>query len=296
MRVLILALLLLCLAGPTLAAPKTEIFVNNKPFRGASSGPAADLLLEAAPYFKLAGGEFKYDAETGLATLDGSPVEVTVVGEKVFVRAKEMASLVGGRYSVNAALGSVDIYAFDPVEAARKAWARIFSMRAITNEQDFQVMATLTRGILTDAGLDLDFPVELKFSSPQEIVAAGGTAEMRSFTYATVRSSGSGIGHATIYIRSGQAPTPTMSGLGYGWGVFYCRRLGISQPESMLGGVGLWAGYYVLHELGVRMPAERWGTGQDAADRAHFLDLVKIFEAGGAEAVVTSLKNRAPGH
>jgi hypothetical protein len=263
--------------------------VNNKPFKGASSGPPSDLMLEAGPYFELAGGDFRYDASTGQATLDGSQVAVTVVGDKVFVRAKEMAAQVGGKYNYNAAMGSVDIYAFDPVEAARKAWARIFALRSIDRDLDFQIMATLTRSILTKTGLDLDFPVELKLSTPEEIVAVGGRADLSSFSTFRTMPNRKGIANATIYVRKGQSPRATMNSLAYGWGIFYCQKAGLPNSRDFLGGVGLWAGYHVLEQLGTKVPANQWGTAQQADERARFQELYKIHEMGGAPAVMKYL-------
>jgi len=172
-RISTLVWLFLALTLPALAAP-FEVYLNNKPFPGAVSGPARDLMLEAEPYFKITGGQFRFDGGTGQASLDGESIPVTVVDGRAFVRAREMVARVGGRYNLNQALGTVDIYAFDPVEAARKAMVRILTMKSIDNDLDFRVMASVTRGILTRSGFDLDFPVELLLATPEEILAAGG--------------------------------------------------------------------------------------------------------------------------
>jgi len=293
-RLAVLAVLAALLGSSSWAAPGLEIFINNKPFKGASSGSPGDLLLEADPYFQLAGGAFHFDVETGQATLDDSPIPVTVISGRAFVRAREMATRVGGKYSYNAALGSVDIYAFDPFEAARKAWARIFAMRAIDRDLDFQVMATLTRTILTRTGMDLDFPVELKLATAEEIAAAGGRTDLNSYSTCRTLPNRKGIAKATIYVRRGQSPQATMNSLAYGWGVFYGKKVGLPNSEDFLGGVGLWAGYHVLEELGTRVPANLWGTRQPENQRARFQELVKIHELGGAPAVMKHLGTLAP--
>ena len=43
----VFALLAMLLAAPAWTAPGVDIFINNKPFKGASSGPPGDLMLEA---------------------------------------------------------------------------------------------------------------------------------------------------------------------------------------------------------------------------------------------------------
>lgn len=296
MRTLTLAVLFLfALAGAARAAGP-EIYINNKPFKGACSGPATDLMLEAEPYFKLAGGDFQFDAKTGTATLDGAPITVTVQGEKVFVRAKEMVSLVGGRYNANAALGTVDIYAFDPVEAARKAWVRVFALPAIHNDVDFQVMATLTRGILTkELGMDLDFPVELVLATPEQIQALSGHGGLGAYTRATYRDSGSqGIANATILVNKGQSPAITMQFLAGGWGTLWVARQGFQTNDALLDGVSLWTSYFVLDQLGARIAPASWGTAQSEPARREFLRLLDLQRTGGAPAVITSLKNQAP--
>lgn len=291
-RLGIAMLVLVALAGHAWAAG-TEIYVNNKPFKGACSGPATDLMLEAEPYFKLAGGDFQYDAEKGTATLDGAPITVTVQGNKVFVRAKEMVSLVGGRYNANAALGTVDIYAFDPVEAARKAWARVFALPAIQNDVDFQVMATLTRSVLTkDLGMDLDFPVELVLATPEQIQAVSGHAGLGAFTRATYRDSGSqGIANAAIMVNKGQSPIVTMQFLAGGWGTLWVARQGFQANDAVLDGVSLWTSYYILDQLGARLPPATFGPTIPEAGRREFLRLLDLQRTGGAPAVITSLRN-----
>ncbi len=288
-RLAILAILAILAGAPGQAAPGLEVFVNNKPFKGATSGAPGDLMLEAVPYFELAGGAFRFDADTGRATLDDSPIPVTMVSGRVFVRAREMVARVGGKYTFNAAMGSVDIYAFDPVEAARKAWARVFAMRAIDRDLDFQVMATLTRTILTRTGMDLGFPVELRLATPEEIVAAGGSPDLASFSTFRTLPNNKGIAAATIHVRRGRSPQATMNSLAYGWGVFYCQKVGLPSDKDFLGGVGLWAGYHVLEELGTRVPADQWGAAQPQDQRARFLELFKIHEMGGAPAVMKHL-------
>lgn len=290
-----LVVLLVALAGQVCAGGM-EIYINNKPFKGASSGPATDLMLEAGPYFQLAGGDFQFDADTGKATLDGAPLNVTVQGPKVFVRAKEMVSLVGGRYNANAALGTVDIYAFDPVEAARKAWARVFGLPAITNETDFQVMATLTRGVLTkELGLDLDFPVELVLSTREEIKALSGR-DLDGYTMATFRDEGTkGLANAKIMVARGNPPIITMQLLAGGWGSLWTARQGFQSNEALIGGFSLWSGYYVLDRLGAKMDPGSWGVSRGEAARAEFRRLLDLQKTGGGPAVVNSIRNMAPG-
>lgn len=287
--------ILIALAGHAWGA-KTEIYVNNKPFKGASSGPPTDLLLEAEPYFALAGGTYKFDAATGTATLDGSPIPVTVQGTRVFVRAREMASLVGGRYNANADLGTVDIYAFDPVEAAKKGWARIFALPAITNETDFQVMATLTRGLLTkQLGMELDFPVELVLATAEEIQAASGRAELGGFISSTYHGSGGGIANARIMVLKGFPPAGTMNFLAGGWARLWVARLGLPTNDALKEGFGLWASYYVVSQLGARIPPASWGAAQSEPGRREFLRLLDLEKTGGPVGVVTSVRNLAPG-
>ncbi len=293
MRTSILVWLLLALTLPALAAP-FEVYLNNKPFPGAVSGPAGDLMLEAGPYFKITGGQFRFDGGTGQASLDGESIPVTVVDGRAFVRAREMVKRVGGRYNVNQALGTVDIYAFDPVEAARKAMTRILSMKSIDNDLDFRVMASVTRGIMTRSGFDLDFPVELLLATSEEIVAAGGGRDLGTLTRWTYRPGGTGIANAKVLVLKGRSPLMTMDGLACGWGSLYAARLGLNKQEDLTLGLGLWAGYHVLEQLGAPVRAESWGVKQKPAERAEFRKFLEIDQQGGPKAVLNALQQIAP--
>ncbi len=293
MRLSILVWLLLAWTLPALAAPP-EVFLNNKPFPGAVSGPTTDLMLEAEPFFKMVGGQFRLDAETGQASLDGEPIPVTVLGGRAFVRARHIVEKVGGRYNVNQALGSVDIYAFDPVEAARKAMVRILSMKSIDNDLDFRVMAGVTRGIMTRSGFDLEFPVELQLATPEEIAAAGGSRDLTALTRCTYHPGGTGIANARVLVRKGQHPLSVMNGLACGWGSLYATRLGLQKREDLTMGLGLWSGYHVLAQLGAPVRPESWGLKQKPAERAEFRKFLEIDEQGGPEAVLNALRQMAP--
>jgi len=84
-----------------------------------------------------------------------------------------------------------------------------------------------------------------------------------------------------------------MNMLAYGWGVFYCQKLGIPHNVNFVGGVGLWAGYHVLDQLGTRLPADAVCANQTPQEGAEFRKLLKIHEMGGAPAVMKHLENLA---
>ena len=101
--------LLLLLAATALAQDWT-IFVNNKPFKGYTSGSYQAFLLEAAPLAAMTSVGLEVDETGGKVRLKGEELPVVVQNGHLFVDARDLATRLGGRYNANKETNSVDIY------------------------------------------------------------------------------------------------------------------------------------------------------------------------------------------
>lgn len=102
-----LLLLLLCLMGAT-PAQSQSVFVNNRPFKGAVSGNAAEFRLEAQTLADTT--SIGLSLVEGKVFVDGVEFASTLEDGKLMVDANALATQTGGRYIFNRELGSVDIY------------------------------------------------------------------------------------------------------------------------------------------------------------------------------------------
>ncbi len=106
MRGLLLPLLVvLALIAPGAAQ---NVFVNNKPFKGAVIGESSSLQLEAQTLVEMTSIGLRI--VEGKLMLDGAEVPTTTEDGKLMVDAQALATQAGGRYVVNRELGSVDVY------------------------------------------------------------------------------------------------------------------------------------------------------------------------------------------
>ncbi len=98
-------IVLLCLC---VRADGWTIFVNNRPFNGEKSGGPDKILLAADVLAACTDVGLK--VEGGQVTLKGEPFPCVMQGANLMVDARELATRVGGRYTVNKEMQSVDIY------------------------------------------------------------------------------------------------------------------------------------------------------------------------------------------
>ncbi|MBI3930366.1 MAG: hypothetical protein HY319_32820 [Armatimonadetes bacterium] len=101
-------LLVFILLGAPAHAQAWEVFVNNKPFKGQVIGGPSDLLLQAEPLDQMLELDLAID-ENGVS-LDGQVVPSETREGAVFVNARKLTELSGGRLVVNKELSSIDVY------------------------------------------------------------------------------------------------------------------------------------------------------------------------------------------
>lgn len=101
---LIATLLLLMVAQ----AQTWDIFVNNKPFKGQSTGGSSNLMLEAVPLIKMVKLDLRADAQA--VTLNGESVPSELKDGVLFVDAKKLAEMCGGKLTVNKEFNSIDVF------------------------------------------------------------------------------------------------------------------------------------------------------------------------------------------
>jgi protein disulfide-isomerase len=82
-----------------------DVFVKNKPFKGATSGSAGAVMVEAEPMLKALGVE-GYKLEGNQLTIG----EKTLLLEGGLVSLKELSEAAGAKMVVNASMGTVDVY------------------------------------------------------------------------------------------------------------------------------------------------------------------------------------------
>lgn len=92
------------------------MYVNNKVFKGATSGSPEKLMLDATPL--AASTNVGLQVEGGQVTLNGEALPTEMQGEALMIDARDLAQRLGGRYSVNKDLQSVDIYLLGAKPAA----------------------------------------------------------------------------------------------------------------------------------------------------------------------------------
>ncbi|MBI3924375.1 MAG: hypothetical protein HY319_02430 [Armatimonadetes bacterium] len=103
-------LAILLLLSISAGAESWSIFVNNKPFKGKVSGKPEAMQLDAAALTQCTSIGLQVDAAAGTVTLNGESVPTIAQNGALLVDAKELAKRVGGKYSVNRDLYSVDVY------------------------------------------------------------------------------------------------------------------------------------------------------------------------------------------
>lgn len=282
MRTLLIWLLL---AG--LAAAQGKVFVNNKPFKGKIAGSPADIQVEAAPFFEMIGARFAFDASTGKATVDGEEVEVVLVDGTPMLAARAYATKLGGKYTADPKMGSIDIYAYDPMAAARKALVAVLRQPKITNESDFHVLTTLSRSILQrDLGLKLTEPAELVMVTPEEMAKAGAGGNIGAFVRYTKERSGKGTANYHFLVRTEQTPMQVIRHLAWMWGTTWALNQGLDGNNKLTEGFGTWVAFQVTKSLAGNISPGTFLRGYEGSQVEGFKKLAEIEATGGVEAVL----------
>jgi hypothetical protein len=272
-------------------AQSSKVFLNNKPFTGRISGSPSDVMVQADTAMKLLGLNVTIAPEAPSIELEGDKISLTWLGDIPMLRAKDLAQHFGGKYDYNASLGAVDIYAYDPVAAARKSLVAVFRQSKVTSDSDFNVLVTLTKQILVrDLGLKLDTPAQVLFSTPAEIAKAGGGQD-GTFVSFTREARGEGTAGYKFMVRQGLRPATTVNGLAWAWGVTWANQQGAARDMSYNQGFAYWVAFKTLQLLsGPDLTAALYRRKitnpalQDAFDG--FADTDRM---GGPEAVLQSV-------
>ncbi|MCA9792712.1 MAG: hypothetical protein KC910_12985 [Candidatus Eremiobacteraeota bacterium] len=244
-----------------------EIYVNNKPYQGPTSGSAKSIQLEAGKLFALLDGDFQ--VKNGRILFGGESLTLYTSQGHQMVSARELVDKIGGRYAYSADLDVLDIYAFDPAEAARKSLERVMALRTIENETDLAVLSRLTRQTLeSKLGLDLQDRVNsIHLATADGIRQAGGPAN--AACYLNPQAQIGGGGSYNILVLKGMAPDDTIRALSWAWGVGWARGHGDDHDDDLLRGFGEWTAYRVLRELTkVRSPETVFRRYERADPRA----------------------------
>ena len=290
-----------CVAlASSVQAQDVKVFFNNQPFKGKVSGSPADLQLEAGPVLERLGRKAEIAEGTEKIQIDeDKSVPVSNVSGVFMVRAKDVVSAFGGKYDYNKSIGSVDIYAYDPVAAAKKSLATVLKLRKIHNDSDFQVCSVLTRQILVQQlGLTLDTPAQIAMCTPAEMARAGAGGEVSCYVTFSGQRKGDGTANYKFFVRQDQSPGTMIADLAWSWGITWANHKGFVKSEKYSIGFAYWASYKVVSEL-TRSASER--SLLEQAKRHHpaavdgFRELREIDKSGGVEAVVKFMKEKGNG-
>ncbi|MBS2036725.1 hypothetical protein JST97_17175 [bacterium] len=293
MKRTLIASLILSL-GLSLGAQNLKVFLNNKPFPGKTAGGAADLYVECQPALKLLGNTTVLDPAATSVEVEGKTLELQNQSGLLMCRAKDLCSVYGGRYDFNKTMGTVDIYAYDPIAKAKEALERILRQKAITSQADFEVMTLVARQyLIQQLGLKLVDDVELKLLTPEEMSKIGGSNLSCLVTY--IKGHGSGTGRYIFNVESGNAPLQTFHSLAWAWGVQWQNLNGDESKSDLTHGFGEWVAYALIRDLAkVNWSSQtlRNSTIQPGAKEI-FKQLMTIEKQGNIEAVLAYIKNQS---
>lgn len=278
----------------SLGAQNFKVFLNNKPFRGKTSGTATDLYVECQAALKLLGNATTLDPSATSVEVEGKTLELQNQNGLLMCRAKDLCSAYGGRYDFNKSMGTVDIYAYDPIAKSKEALERILRQKAITSQADFEVMTLVARQyLIQQLGLKLVDDVELKLLTPEEMSKVGGAGLGCLVTY--IKGSGSGTGRYVFNVESGNSPTETFHSLAWAWGVQWQNLNGDPNKRDLTHGFAEWVSYALIRDL-----AKVDWSGQilrnstvDAGSKEMFKQLLSIEKQGNIEAVLAFIKNQS---
>ncbi|MBI3927853.1 MAG: hypothetical protein HY319_20095 [Armatimonadetes bacterium] len=136
----VLIILFLALSG--VYADDYEVFVNNRAFLGRTSGSPQSLWVEASAVAKFITVELEVQGES--VTLHGESFPSQTQDGVVMVDAKALAQATGGRYIVNTALATIDIYF---VSAPKEASAAGGSAEALVPVVNFKESGKAPEGL-----------------------------------------------------------------------------------------------------------------------------------------------------
>lgn len=211
------------------------------------------------------------------------------------IRAKDLVTIFGGKYDFNKSLNSVDIYAYDPVAAARKSLIAILRLRAVKSESDFQVCVFLTRQILVqDLGLKLDDPDKVLLCTPAEMAKAGAGGDVGCYVSFMGERHGGGTSNYVFRIRNDQGAVEIISDLAWSWGLTWANLRGVSKNEKLSIGFAYWTSYKAVSRLiGTTSDSHVRSQAQHSGGQAleGYKELRELEKTGGIEAVIKFIKD-----
>lgn len=285
---------LVLMLGLHLGAQNFKVFLNNKPFPGKTAGTPADLYVECGPALKLLGNSTALDPSATQVEVEGKSLPLQNQNGLLMCRAKDLCSVYGGRYDFNKGMGTVDIYAYDPIARAKEALERILKQKAISNQTDFEVMTLVARQyLIQQLGLRLVDDVELKLLTPEEMTKIGGGGLSCLVRY--TKGQGSGTGRYVFNVESGNPPVQTFHSLAWAWGVQWQNLNGDESKDALSVGFGEWVAYAMLRDLAkIDYSAKTLrNPNVDQPSKDMLKQLITIERQGNVEAVLAFIKNQA---
>ena len=278
-----------------LASQNVKVFLNNKPFSGKTAGSPADLYLEMNSVLKVLGKPDTLDPAATSVELEGQKLQLQSQGGVPMCRAKELCQLFGGRYEFNKSVGTVDVYAYDPLAAAREALKRVLSLGKISSEQDFNTLSLLTRQhLIQNFGLKLDDGAELKMVNQQEMAKSSGRGDLDTYVRYRQEYKGTGTACYLFLVRDLQSPSDTLHGMAWAWGVQWHNLNGNADDHTSSRAFGHWVAYALVRDIAKLDSYRTILRGcESQAEKDLFSKFRETERAGGIESVLSYIKNQA---
>ncbi len=288
-RLILVSFLLFLFTTPV---QSLEVYVNNKPFRGQVAGQPNDLHLEAIPFFKQVGGDYRV-FDSGGATFNGDPIDTKVLEGVRMVSARALVELVGGKYNYSPDLDVLDIYAFDPIGSAREKLDAVLRLPRISRGADFLVISILARHTLVTE-LQLSFiPTirRIELVSDQKFQSEGGPTGAPAFAKRVGETLDREI-QFELLVRKGLTPTETIRSLAWVWGATWASTQ--TADPLLTRALGEWASYRVLDTLTGPLSPETVLLRTEAYDEPGAFkarELVDIEKVSGVRGVLSTVTN-----
>lgn len=179
-KILAIALLLLLVQSSW----ADELWVRNRPFKGAVRGSGNDIQVELAVFLKTL--ELEAEDQGDVVIVGGFPIPVDAASGVRLVPLRDMVDAAGLKIHKNAALGTIDVRVASAGEGSRGDWAAISSGTSSKRSKGTKAKLAGAKFSLTVPGqLEvLANPTYLKSKPsanvkllPQELLAASGGLE-----------------------------------------------------------------------------------------------------------------------
>ena len=285
--------LLWCFLATGLWAQGVKVFLNNQVFKGRVAGTGSDISLEAKAVFQMLGRHIELAPDADTVRLEEGK-NIPVSGG--MIRAKDLVAVYGGKYDFNKGLNSVDVYAYDPIAAARKSLVNILKQSKVNSEADFLVLVTLTKQMLTqDLGLTLDNPEKVLLCSKADMLKVGAGSNVGCYVTYSAERKGSGSADYHFYVLKDRSAAHMLSDLAWSWGLTWANLRGLSKNKRLSIGFAYWTSHKVVTRLAGPVPDSRTvshiqkSSHPEAADG--YKELRELENNGGIEAVIKFIKD-----